>query len=75
MTVDHGTILTRDPLQFVFDFSKGVGVVGGAGGNITVANIADFPYLIKKGMSLTVGKLAYVLPPSPLSPPIDLNRF
>ena len=50
----------RDPPQFVFDFNAGVGVTKGAGGNITIANIADFPYLLDHGMSLAVGKLEYV---------------
>jgi len=44
--------------DFVFDFNAGVGVNGGAGGNITIANVADFPYLIGKGLSLTVGRMA-----------------
>jgi len=56
----HGTMLTHDPPQFVFDFDAGVGVGKGAGGNITVAILADFPYLVGQGMSLTVGKMAYV---------------
>ncbi|KAF9649044.1 RmlC-like cupin, partial [Thelephora ganbajun] len=56
--IDQGMILNRDPPQFVFDFNSGVGLVSGAGGNITVANLADFPYLLGKGMSLTVGKMA-----------------
>jgi len=55
----HGSILTHGP-QFVFDFNAGIGVGKGAGGNITVANVADFPFLVGQGMSLTVGKMAYV---------------
>ena len=61
-------ILIRDPPQFVFDFNSGVGVARGAGGNITVANLADFPFLLGQGMSLAVGKMAYVSL-SPLSVP------
>ena len=56
----YGTILTHDPPQFVFDFNAGVGVGKGAGGNITVANLSDFPFLLGQGMSLTVGKMACV---------------
>ena len=52
--------MTRYPLQFVFDFNAGVGLSGGAGGNITVANLADFPFLLGQGMSLAVGEMAYV---------------
>jgi len=44
--------------EFVFDFNAGVGTNGGLGGNITIANIGDFPYLIGKGMSLTYGRIA-----------------
>jgi len=57
---DQGMILIRNPLQFVFDFNAGVGVARGAGGNITVANLADFPFLVGQGMSLAVGNMAYV---------------
>jgi len=44
--------------EFVFDFNAGVGVTGGAGGNLTVADVSDFPYLFGKGMALSVGRLA-----------------
>ena len=53
-------ILTRVPPQFVFDFDAGVGVARGAGGNITVANLADFPFLLGQGMSLAFAQMAYV---------------
>lgn len=43
--------------EYVFDFNQGVGVVSGAGGNLTIANVADFPYLYGKGMALSVGRL------------------
>lgn len=51
--------------QYVFDFNEGVGTTGGAGGNLTVANVADFPYLYGKGMALSVGRLG----PCGLAPP------
>lgn len=60
MTVGQRMILIRDPPQFVFDFNAGVGVAGGAGGNITVANLADFPFLLGHGVSFAVGKMAFV---------------
>lgn len=63
--------MTRYPLQFVFDFNAGVGLSGGAGGNITVANLADFPFLLGQGMSLAVGEMAYVS--LSICPPIDLS--
>lgn len=44
--------------DYVFDFDSDVGVVGGAGGNLTIANVADFPYLFGKGMALSVGRMA-----------------
>lgn len=44
--------------EYVFDFNEGVGVTGGSGGNLTIANVADFPYLYGKGMALSVGRLA-----------------
>jgi oxalate decarboxylase/phosphoglucose isomerase-like protein (cupin superfamily) len=43
--------------EYVFDFNEGVGTTGGAGGNLTVANVADFPFLYGKGMALSVGRL------------------
>jgi len=63
--------LTYYPPQFVFDFNAGVGVAKGAGGNITVANLADFPFLVGQDMSLAVGNMAYASPLPYLSP-IDL---
>lgn len=62
--------MIRDPSQFVFDFNAGVGVAGGAGGNITIANLADFPYLLGHGMSLAVGQMACVSYPSICPPSI-----
>jgi len=44
--------------EYVFDFNEGVGVTGGAGGNLTIANVLDFPYLFGKGMALSVGRMA-----------------
>jgi len=44
--------------EYVFDFNQGIGVTGGAGGNLTLANVVDFPYLFGKGMALSVGRMA-----------------
>jgi oxalate decarboxylase/phosphoglucose isomerase-like protein (cupin superfamily) len=44
--------------EYVFDFNQGIGVTGGAGGNLTIANVVDFPYLFGKGMALSVGRMA-----------------
>jgi len=43
--------------DLIFDFSTGVGVSKGAGGNLTVASRADFPYLVGQGVSLAVAKM------------------
>lgn len=51
--------------DYVFDFNQGTGTTGGAGGNLTIANVADFPYLYGKGMALSVGRLG----PCGLAPP------
>lgn len=57
-------------LQYVFDFNEGVGVTSGSGGNLTIANVVDFPYLFGKGMALSVGRMAYVSPyPLSIPPP------
>jgi len=44
--------------EYVFDFNEGIGLTGGAGGNLTIANVVDFPYLFGKGMALSVGRMA-----------------
>ena len=50
-------------------------MIKGSGGNLTVANVQDFPYLLGKGMALSVGKMAYVSLSPPICPPIDLIRI
>jgi len=43
--------------DFVFDFTKGVGLAKGAGGEVTTANAADFPAVIGNGMAMAVATM------------------
>lgn len=69
LITDFRSLLTPYSLQYVFDFNTGIGTTGGSGGNLTIANVVDFPYLYGKGMALSVGKMAYVSPLSPICSP------
>jgi len=42
----------------LFDYNAGVGTTRNAGGNLTVATIANFPALFANGMAMAVGQMA-----------------
>jgi len=44
--------------DWLFDYNAGVGTVRNAGGNLTVANVANFPALFANGMAMAVGQVA-----------------
>jgi len=44
--------------DWLFDYNAGVGTTRNAGGNLTVANVANFPALFANGMALAVGQMA-----------------
>jgi hypothetical protein len=44
--------------QWLFDFKAGVGTVRNAGGNVTAANVGNFPALIANGMAMAIVDLA-----------------
>lgn len=50
--------ILKDNKDWLFDYNAGVGTTRNAGGNLTVANIANFPALFANGMALAVGQLA-----------------
>jgi hypothetical protein len=42
----------------MFDFTTGVGTGVSAGGNLTLANVANFPALLANGMAMAIGQMA-----------------
>lgn len=50
--------ILKDNKDWLFDYNAGVGTTRNAGGNLTVANIANFPALFANGMALAVGQMA-----------------
>jgi len=50
--------ILADNKQWLFDYNAGVGTTMNAGGNLTVATIANFPALFANGMAMAVGQLA-----------------
>jgi len=44
--------------DWLFDFNAGVGTTISAGGNLTLANVANFPALFANGMAMAIGQLA-----------------
>jgi len=42
----------------LFDFNAGVGTARNAGGNVTVANVANFPALFANGLAMAVVQMA-----------------
>jgi len=51
------TILENNK-DWLFDYNAGVGTVRSAGGNLTLANIANFPALFSNGMAMAIGQMA-----------------
>jgi len=44
--------------DWLFDYNAGVGTVRNAGGNLTLANVANFPALFANNMAMAVGQMA-----------------
>jgi len=44
-------------VQWLFDFTSGLGTTSNAGGNITAANVANFPALFANGMAMAVAQI------------------
>jgi hypothetical protein len=44
-------------LQWLFDFTSGMGTMRSAGGNMTAANVATFPALFANGIAMTIGHM------------------
>lgn len=44
--------------QWLFDFTSGLGTTSSAGGNVTVANVANFPALFANGIAMAVAQMA-----------------
>jgi len=47
----------KDNEDWVFDFTSGLGTARNAGGNMTAANVANFPALFANGMAMTIGQI------------------
>ena len=43
--------------QWLFDYTSGLGTTKSAGGNLTAANVANFPALFANGLAMTVGQM------------------
>ena len=43
--------------QWLFDYTSGLGTTKSAGGNITAANVANFPALFANGLAMTIGQM------------------
>jgi len=43
--------------DWLFDFTSDLGTTRGAGGNLTSANVANFPALFANGLAMTVGRM------------------
>ena len=44
-------------VQWLFDFTSGFGTTKSAGGNVTAANVENFPALFANGMAMTIGQM------------------
>jgi oxalate decarboxylase/phosphoglucose isomerase-like protein (cupin superfamily) len=44
--------------DWLFDYNAGVGTTKSAGGNLTLANVANFPALFANGMAMAIGQMA-----------------
>jgi hypothetical protein len=44
-------------MQWLFDFTSGLGTTRSMGGNITAANVANFPALFANGLAMTIGQM------------------
>jgi len=47
----------KDNKDWLFDFTSGVGTTKNAGGNMTAANVANFPALFANGIAMTIGQM------------------
>ena len=43
--------------QWLFDYTSGLGTTKSAGGNLTAANVANFPALFANGLAMTIGQM------------------
>ncbi|KAF9790710.1 RmlC-like cupin [Thelephora terrestris] len=43
--------------DWLFDFTSGLGTTRSAGGNVTAANVANFPALFANGLAMTIGQM------------------
>jgi len=43
--------------DWLFDFTSGLGTTMSAGGNLTVANVANFPALFANGLAMAIGQM------------------
>jgi len=50
--------ILKNNKDWLFDYNAGVGTTRSAGGNLTVANVANFPALFANGMAMAIGQLA-----------------
>jgi len=49
--------ILKNNRDWLFDYNAGVGTVSGAGGNVTLANVANFPALFANGMAMAIGQM------------------
>jgi len=49
--------ILKDNRDWLFDYNAGVGTVRAAGGNLTLANIANFPALFANGVAMAIGQM------------------
>jgi len=47
----------KDNKDWLFDFTSGLGTTSSAGGNVTVASVANFPALFANGMAMAVAQI------------------
>ncbi|KAF9645283.1 spherulin 1a [Thelephora ganbajun] len=50
--------ILKNNRDWLFDYNAGVGTVRSAGGNSTLANVANFPALFANGMAMAIGHMA-----------------
>lgn len=50
--------ILKNNRDWLFDYNAGVGTVRSAGGNLTVANVANFPALFANGMAMAIGQMS-----------------
>jgi len=47
----------KDNTDWMFDYTTGLGTTKSAGGNLTAANVANFPALFANGLAMTIGQM------------------